>query len=145
MEKGTAKGVINRPFVRSNIRLLEVNLTSKQVGMIRGRWVGRMAGRLVIGRLGRLSVMVGKMARRLVIGEFSVLVARIPQWWLDRRIVGRLMLVGRWVHNLSGRRKWWVVQSLERRLRVRMVLMIVLMMMFTALMLLMDNMSSWCV
>ena len=58
--------------------------------------------------------------------------------WLNRRF----MLVGRWVHNLSGRMKWWVVQSVERRLGVRMVLMIILM--FT-LVLLMDNMSSWCV
>ena len=72
MEKGTMRGVI----VQSNIRLL---VTSRQVGMIRGRWVGRMAGRLVKGRLGRLSVMVGRMVGRLVIGEFRVLVARIPQ------------------------------------------------------------------
>ena len=79
MEKGTARGVINRPFVRSNIRLLEVNLTSRQVGMIRGRWVGRMAETLVIGRQGRFIVLVGRMAGRLVTGEFSVLVARIPQ------------------------------------------------------------------
>ena len=98
MEKGTMKELIDRPFVRSNIRLLEANLTSRQVDMIRGRWVGRMAGRLVIGRQGRLSVIVGRMAGRLVTGrvgrfsvlvrrmagrlvicEFSVLVARIPQ------------------------------------------------------------------
>ena len=76
-----AKGVIDMPFVQLIIRLLgaKFNSISRQVGMIRRTWVGRMAGRLVIGRLGRLSVMVGRMAGRLVIGEFMVLVARMPQ------------------------------------------------------------------
>ena len=59
MEKGMMKGLIDRPFVRSNMRLLEANLTSRQVGMIRGRWVGSMAGRLVIGRQSRFSVKLG--------------------------------------------------------------------------------------
>ena len=65
------------------------------------------------------------------------IVGRLVCMWLNRRF----MLVGRWVHNLSGRMKWWVVQSVDGRLRVMMVLM----MMFTALVLLMDNLSSWCV
>ena len=103
MEKGMARVVINRPFVQSNIGLLEANLTSRQVGMIRGRWVGRMTRRLVKGRLGRLSVIVGRMAGRLVIerlGRLSVLVGRMAGRLVKGRL-GRLsVLVGRMARRL---------------------------------------------
>ena len=62
---------------------------------------------------------------------------------ISERLNRRFMLVGRWVHNLSGRMKWWMVQSLERRLRVRMLNQMFKMMVRRMLILivLMDNNS----
>ena len=55
--RGTKRRLVKKTF-------LEGILTSRWVGMFRRWWVGRMIGRLVIGRL----------------GEFGMLVARLYQW-----------------------------------------------------------------
>ena len=53
------------------MRLLVWSFTSRWVGVLKGWWVGRVVGRMVVWRLDRL----------------SVLVTRLPQWWLEGRAV----------------------------------------------------------
>ena len=72
---------------------------------MKGWWIGRVVGRMVVCRLDRC----------------SVLVARLHWWWLEGRIVGRLMcmwlnrrlvLVGRIVPNLRRKMSGLVVQRM---------------------------------
>ena len=51
--------------------MLVWSFTGKWVGVLKGWWVGRVVGRMVVLRVDRL----------------SVLVARLPQWWLEGRAV----------------------------------------------------------